>query len=46
MEFPVTIDSQEDFDKLIKPRLDREKTKHADLETQAVITCRIGVGDT
>jgi outer membrane murein-binding lipoprotein Lpp len=34
MEFPVTIDSQEDFDKLIKPRLDREKTKHADLETQ------------
>lgn len=32
MEFPVTIDSQEDFDKLIGPRLDRERSKFADYD--------------
>lgn len=34
MEFPVTIESQEAFDQLIKPRLEREKTKQSDLEKQ------------
>lgn len=30
MEFPVTIESQDDFDKLIGPRLERERAKFAD----------------
>ena len=34
MDFPVTVDSQEDFDDLIKPRLEREKTKRVDLQKQ------------
>lgn len=32
MEFPVTIESQEDFDKLIGPRLTREREKFADYD--------------
>lgn len=34
MEFPVTIESQDDFDQLVKGRLNREKTKQADMQTQ------------
>lgn len=34
MEFPVTVDSQEAFDDMVKSRLDREKTKQAELQTQ------------
>ncbi len=34
MEFPVTIDSQEDFDKLVSKRLEREQAKQTDLGTQ------------
>lgn len=34
MEFPVTIESQEAFDAVIKDRLAREKTKQADLQAQ------------
>lgn len=34
MEFPVTIESQDDFDQLVKGRLNREKTKLAELQTQ------------
>lgn len=34
MEFPVTVDSQDDFDKLVKDRLEREKNKQSDLEKQ------------
>ena len=34
MEFPVTIESQEAFDEVIKDRLSREKTKHADMQQQ------------
>lgn len=34
MEFPVTIESQDDFDKLVKSRLDREKTKQDELQQQ------------
>lgn len=32
MEFPVTIESQDEFDKLIGPRLSREREKFADYE--------------
>lgn len=32
MEFPVTIDSQEAFDVLVKDRLGREKAKYADYD--------------
>lgn len=35
MEFPVTIDSQEALDELIKPRLAREKTKLDDATARA-----------
>ena len=34
MDFPITVESQEDFDGLVKTRLDREKTRQSDLETQ------------
>ncbi len=34
MDFPVTIESQDDFDKLVKSRLDREKTKQDELQQQ------------
>lgn len=34
MEFPVTIESQDDFDNLVKSRLDREKTKQSELQEQ------------
>lgn len=34
MEFPITVESQEDFDKLVQSRLNREKTKQTDLEQQ------------
>ena len=34
MEFPVTVESQEDFDGLVKGRLDREKTKQTELQVQ------------
>lgn len=34
MEFPVTIDSQEGFDQLVKSRLEREKTKQDELAGQ------------
>lgn len=34
MEFPVTIDSQEAFDEVIRERLGREKTKQGDLQAQ------------
>lgn len=34
MEFPVTIESQDDFDRLVSKRLEREQAKQADLETQ------------
>lgn len=32
MEFPITIDSQEQFDGLVKDRLAREKAKYADYD--------------
>src|SRR5690625_1021478 len=34
MDFPVTIESQDDFDKLVKSRSDREKTKQDELQQQ------------
>lgn len=34
MDFPVTVNSQDDFDKLVKDRLEREKTKRTDLQDQ------------
>lgn len=34
MEFPVTIESQEAFDGMVKDRLAREKTKHDELQAQ------------
>lgn len=34
MEFPITVESQEDFDTLVRSRLDREKTKQDDLQQQ------------
>lgn len=34
MEFPVTIESQEAFDEVIKDRLSREKTKQVDMQQQ------------
>ena len=34
MDFPVTIESQDDFDRLVKSRLDREKTKQDELQQQ------------
>lgn len=32
--FPVTLESQDDFDRLIKHRLDREKAKRARLQAR------------
>lgn len=32
MEFPVTVESQEAFDKLVQSRLDRERAKFADYD--------------
>ena len=34
MDFPVTVESQDAFDGLVKARLDREKTRQSELETQ------------
>lgn len=34
MEFPITVESQEDFDKLVTSRLGREKTKQDELQQQ------------
>lgn len=34
MEFPITVESQDQFNELVKDRLAREKTKQADLESQ------------
>lgn len=34
MDFPITVESQNDFDTLVRARLDREKGKLTDLEQQ------------
>lgn len=34
MDFPITVDTQEAFDELVKSRLSREKTKQTELQEQ------------
>lgn len=34
MDFPITVESQDAFDELVKSRLSREKTKQTELEQQ------------